>query len=174
MSQLKNMSYYRDFLFGKTPEGFKGTPGFKGGQLRRLDALGQLEKAIEGTSELGPAGEQQIADWTKTATAQAQQNAARRGLSNSSILGSTETGISAHAERARLALKESIQDRINQLRGAMADVFTRGSFGSAPVQSGGFSFGGLLGGALGSFLGPIGQAGGSALGSALFDKNKNG
>lgn len=162
MAEMLPKSFFRDYLFGQQPEGFKGTKGFKGAQLRRLDAMNQIFQAIEGTKGLGASGEQQIQDFTKTATAQARQNAATRGLTNSTILGSAETGVNAHANKARLALQESLQDRINQLRTSLAGVYAGNFGGSAPPPSSG-GIGGLIGLGLGSFLGGFGNTLGGSL-----------
>lgn len=162
---IGDKSFFRNYLFGQSPKGFEGTAGFKGGQLRRLDAANQIYRAIQGTEQLGPAGESQITDWMKQATAQVQQDRVSGGLTNSTILRSNKIGIEAAGEKAKLALRESIQDRINSLRLNLADIFTKGSFGRAPPQSSG-GLEGILGMALGGFSGGFG----SGLGGSFFPK----
>lgn len=131
----QNLGAWRDFLFGQPPPGFKGATGFKGGQLRRLDALNQLLMSMEGVGAAGERAKRDVGTWETSAQGKASQGAVNRGLFNTTVLDATRRGISSDAQRMRGDISLGMQDRINAIRQMMANVLTGGNYGSAPIQN---------------------------------------
>lgn len=132
-------NFWQEYLYGRMPEGFKGTTGFKGGQLRKLDAINAIMESLGEADKFGQTARQDIQSWESAAGGKAKQGAVNRGLFNTSVLDATNRGISSDAQRMRMGVDESILDRKAQLRAAIASILTGGKYGSAPPSSPGFS-----------------------------------
>lgn len=151
----QSLGMWRDWLFGKAPEGFKGTTGFKGGQLAKMDALNQLMMSMQGAGEAGNLAKLDVGKWETGAKGSANQSAINRGLFNTTVLDSTQRGIGSDAQRMRSDIDIGVQDRINAIRQAMASVLTNRPYGALPLDKPGFGdfFKQGLGSSLGNFLG---------------------
>lgn len=136
--QGQGLGMFRDWLFGQSPEGFKGTGGFKGPQLRRLDALNQLMASMQGSTEAGEAAKRDVGTWETGAQGKAKQGAVSRGLFNTTVLDATERGIGSDAQRMRTDIDLGVQDRLNAIRQAMANVLVGGKQGSMLPDKPGF------------------------------------